>query len=537
MRDFCVIIPAVKKNVAFTDDLVRKLGGRSLIQRAIDKALELASARDVYVVTDSEEIRLVAERSATQSFFDPRLRFSGPDLVPQLKGFLATMSGGYRDLMVIHPYAPLVSSGKIRDAYAKFRAGGSDVLLAVKEERHRVFRTTDTSLRDLMHDDRMQRVFTEIRAFQIMKATVARGQVRQPRLSPYFLDDDAIEIASYRDWWICEKLLFRKRIVFRVIGNSTVGMGHIFRALTMAHEITDHEVIFVCDKDSRMAAVKLASYDYRLEVFSRGAITAGIIALAPDLVVNDMLATDTAYMRRLQSRGIPVANFEDLGPGAAVADIVINELYDYPVIDGTNILWGHPYFFVRDEFESATPHRFRQKVGALLITFGGTDSSDFTRKTLAVVAKYCAAQGIRIYIVTGEGYAHRTAIERLLAAPGYTHVEYTFATGVMSSIMEKTDIAICSNGRTVYELARMNIPSIILAHHARENTHRFACAENGFVNLGLYRAGKTEKQVGIALARLVEDNAHRRELFDRVRRFQFRGNKQKVLRLLLGLLK
>ena len=38
-----VIIPAVKKNVAFYDDLIKKMAGQSLIERAINKAKEIGA--------------------------------------------------------------------------------------------------------------------------------------------------------------------------------------------------------------------------------------------------------------------------------------------------------------------------------------------------------------------------------------------------------------------------------------------------------------------------------------------------------------
>jgi hypothetical protein len=82
----------------------------------------------------------------------------------------------------------------------------------------------------------------------------------------------------------------------------------------------------------------------------------------------------------------------------------------------------------------------------------------------------------------------------------------------------------------------MNIPALVIAQHARENTHRFAAAANGFVNLGRYRRGATERALLRALRRLCENRAARRVLYQRVRRFQFRPNKRRVVKLVLGLL-
>ena len=51
--------------------------------------------------------------------------------------------------------------------------------------------------------------------------------------------------------------------------------------------------------------------------------------------------------------------------------------------------------------------------------------------------------------------------------------------------MQQADIAFSSAGRTIYELALLGLPSVILAQNEREMTHFFADDKNGFVNLGL----------------------------------------------------
>ena len=60
-------------------------------------------------------------------------------------------------------------------------------------------------------------------------------------------------------------------------------------------------------------------------------------------------------------------NFEDFGTGATEANLTINEMFDKPVLEGTNILWGKRFYFVRDEFNDAKPHSFKSKIESLLI--------------------------------------------------------------------------------------------------------------------------------------------------------------------------
>ena len=102
--------------------------------------------------------------------------------------------------------------------------------------------------------------------------------------------------------------------------------------------------------------------------------------------------------------------------------------------------------------------------------------------------------------------------------------------------MEKTQIAITSNGRTVYELADMNIPSIIISHHEREATHSFATLEKGFLNLGIFDPAKTMPKLIDAFEKLVLDSSYRQLLFLNIKRYSFRKNKQRVLWHILRLL-
>lgn len=536
----CIIIPAVKKNVAFADDLVKNLVGISLIQRAIDKSKAIVPLKNIYVVTDSEEIRLICQRNRVCFYYNKALKLEERDLFTNIKFFTLRIAKKYKDIIILSPYAPLLEAEEVTAAYNRHKKEESDLLLPVKSGYHRIFQLASRrNLRQIVFEQPGDEAFLESRAFQIFRSSlvIEDKSANDIKLIPYELSHDLLEIKTYQDWWVCEKLLNRKKIVFRVVGNETVGMGHIYRALSLAHEITDHEIKFVCDEKSRIAASKLAGYDYWLDTYKEDEIEEAVVALKPDLVINDTLNTEREYIEKLKSTGIKVLNFEDLGGGASFADVTINELYDDPVIPGDNILWGHGYFFLRNEFSLAVPHVFEESVSGLLITFGGTDQNDFTRKTFNAVLPFCAEKNIRIYLVTGEGYGFKNELRRDIKESGYSRVVFTHATGAMSGIMEKTQLAVTSNGRTLFELAHMNIPAIVLSHHPRENTHPFADKKHGFINLGLYENGKTETLIIKELTRLVLDNSFRRTLYKRTTAFNFSGeNKKRVVDRILELL-
>lgn len=535
-HELCVLIPAVKKNVAFPDDLIKRLAGVSLIQRAVNTGLNLVEPDHVYVITDSQEISLISERAGVNHFYKQELRLSGTDILKDLRLFILKLYKKYTRVMILHPYVPLLPVQIIRSAYDHFTRNGYQVMLTVKKQRHRTFNGSSSNLSKAVFSDDVDYILNEVKAFLIFNSDLIKTDPENITIHPFILDENTIEINSYQDWWVCEKLLLRKRIIFRIIGNKQVGMGHVYRALTLAHEISDHEIIFVCEDHDSVAISQVAGNDYLLRVFSTEQVEDEIINLKPDLVVNDILDTENLYIEKLKAAGISVVNFEDLGSGVGLADLAFNELYDEPVVAGEKIRWGHEYYFLRDEFIDAKPRPAGNEVRSIIITFGGTDQHNLTMKVLASVVPFCRERGIMIYVVTGAGYPYKNELVDYIDRSGYDRIEFTYATGVISKIMEKSDLAISSNGRTVYELCHMNIPGLIISQHERERTHHFSKPENGFIPLGVYKEGKTEAVAAEALAELVNDRVKRFELFNRMTPFNFAANKPGVVSLIQGLL-
>lgn len=533
-----VIIPAVKKNAAFYDDLIKKIAGQSLIERVINKAKEIANDEHIYILTDSEEICLISRRKGVGYFFEKSLKLFPGTIFENPINFLVTLADDYQTLILLSPYVPLLTTKEIQNALSKYESNQEKFLVSVKNRRSRTFTGNRKTAYEILGGETGQKLLIESMAFQIIDSSLVKNEKLRVdvRTGTYALSNDLIEIQSYQDWWVCEKLLKRKRIVFRVIGDEQNGMGHIQRTLTLAHEITDHEIRFVCDTKSKIAADKLAGYDYWLGVYKPEEIEDKIITLEPDLVINDMLNTTPEYINKLRRNNIGVVNFEDLGAGASLANLTINELYDEPLISGENILWGQDYFFVREEFNDAQPTQFKEKIDSLLLMFGATDPGDYVRKILPLVKDECVKKDIKIYVVTGGGYPFIKELEREIEQISDSKIEYHHAIGVVSPIMEKVQVAISSNGRTAYELAHMNIPSIILSHHKRENTHKFTKDENGFIPIGIYGGKEIEEKVIAAFQRLTEDRDYRKRLFDRIKPFQFTQNKEKVINIIFSVL-
>ena len=534
--DLTVLIPAFKKTVAFQDDLIKKLGGVSLIQRAIDKIIELGVEKiDIHILTDSEEICLIASRNNIHSYLNPKLLWGDSQSLSVLQEQLKQISSSNQYVLLFSPYVPLIDVNIVVRGMNALIASKRDILKPFKLVKKHIFNNENQQLFEVLFGIENESHLIDFKAFTILRSTVFKNNKEAiPTILKWPIDNDLIEIESYHDWWICEKLINKKRIIFRIIGNEIVGTGHIFRALSLAHEITDHEIIFVSDTNNITAVNKLAGYDYRLEITSPNKILDCIINLKPDLVINDILSTKVQDVLPLRKLGVKVVNFEDLGVGAKLSNLTINELYDEPEFISKNTLWGHKYFFVRDEFNNAKVNRFKKQVDSILILFGGTDQHNLTSEVYQAIKDFCGMRDVQINIVVGAGYKYFHQLQN--EVKNESNVMLTNSTGVISKIMEESQIAIASNGRTIYELAHMNIPAIVISQHEREDTHSFSCQNNGFVSVGVYKKNRTINEVKKHLEKILDDEVFRKKLFEGAKKFRFTNNKHKVVKKLLELL-
>jgi len=533
LRERCIIIPAVKKAAVIPDQLVKKLAGITLIQRAINTAKEMVRTPDIHVLTDSEEISLICMRNHVKYHHDKTLRFCSPDILRELKPYIETVAAQYENIIIYRASSPLVDHCDIEKGYHDFLEQCADILVTLKSQEQRLWRECNNHPDQLIYDESTESVLIEIKSFIILKSSVLKAELSNHRIIPYDLGDKGIEICGYQDWWICEKLLQQKRILFVVTGYPAVGLGHVYRALTLAHEISDHRIQFLCTRESELAVHRIAEKDYDTKLQTTELLE-DVLSLHPDLVINDILDTDADYVQGLKNKGTKVANFEDSGSGAIFADYVVNALFPYQDGLPENCLYGPDYFCLRDEFLGVHRSRFRRIPKNVLITFGGTDPNDFTMQTLLSLQEICTNRNMMIFVVTGPGYFHKEKLESYLNSFDKCTIEYIHQTGMMSAIMQKADIAICSAGRTVYELAHMRIPAIVLAQHEREHTHTFARSNNGFEYLGVMNPFDPVRLKEKFFSLL--DTDHRHKLYRRMNRFRFSRNKNRVIKKILSLL-
>ena len=519
------------------------MNGQPLIAYAIQTALECSLVTDVVLTSDDDEILTCGEAyGALPLKRRSELALDTVTLDPVVYDALLYMehrtNNHYDAVVTLQPTSPTLKASTLEEALRSFLTGEFDTIISVVNKPHLAWAEQDGRYFAL-YETRLNRQqlpphYMETGAFLISGRTCITAESRIGRRMRAWVisNEEAIDIDDASDWQICENLLSRKRIVLRAHGHRNIGMGHIYHALTLYYNLTGHEVMFVTSSAFSEGVSKLQSCFVPLTLLDTDQEFFSFLeAYKPDIVVNDCLDTTAEYIQEVKSRCPRVVTIEDQGEGAELADVVINALYDEDIPCTINAYYGQKYACLRDEFVIATPSPFRQEVENVLILFGGTDPSDLTSLLYQTVSEIGEQYpSITFTFLTGFGY---DAVAHGVTTQKDKHIYVVNDAKHVSDYMHDADLAVTSQGRTLYELATMGVPAIVMAQNKREQLHHFANMQNGFLNIGLGQEVQSDT-LKRTLDWLIRTPQIRSEMRTLMLSHNLKGGIKRVLKLILG---
>jgi CMP-N-acetylneuraminic acid synthetase len=486
-----LIIPARGDSKGIPRKNIRNLSGHPLIFYSIETALHSKYNLDVYVSSDDDEILHISKSIGAKIHKrSPKLSSDKMTLDPVIYNAYLEISSNnqckYDYVITLQATSPILKSKTLDQAIEKMISSDFDTMISAAEDTHLSWEKKNDCFipkyEKRLNRQELKSSYKETGGFVISKSEFVTNNSRFGKKIDLFVlqDGENIDIDDYDDWSICEYYLKRKKILFVVTGNNEFGLGHVYNSLIIANDITSHDLNFLVDKDSELGCNKIKSKNYDVRIQKSDNLIDDVLEFNPDIVINDRLNNSTKYMRELNKNGIKMINFEDDGEGSILADMTINAIYSSKYFQ-QNHYYGYQYYLLRDEFFVRKPlksNNINTKVKKVLVTFGGTDPCNLTYKVLDSIYEYCIQKGIVIDVVTGMGY---NEIDSLISFDGiniYKDVKN------ISDFMISSDIIFSAIGRTIYEIASLGIPAILLAQNSRELNHTFGYGENGFINLG-----------------------------------------------------
>jgi UDP-2,4-diacetamido-2,4,6-trideoxy-beta-L-altropyranose hydrolase len=242
-------------------------------------------------------------------------------------------------------------------------------------------------------------------------------------------------------------------------------------------------------------------------------------AVHPSWIVVDGYHFDVEYLRHARSGGSRILVIDDMASLAAYpVEVVVNQnahadQLTYPAMPGTRLLRGPDYVLLRTEFRAKAPRRGRTgDVDRVLVTLGGADPFCVTEVVVAALGR--SRSPIRATIVVGASNARATEITAAAAEIG-PELRVVRAANDMRKLMAAADLAISTAGTTVWELAYMGVPALLIEGGTAE---RLLAA--GLARIGLFeeigRAGELDAgAVATALERRIKDRDWRAVMSER----------------------
>lgn len=538
-----IVIPARGGSKRIPRKNVRLMCGRPLIYFALQNAKSLKEYMevDIAVSTDDEELGGIVSKLGVNVIARPKeLATDRVTLDPVINHALLEMENmnhvKYDTVITMQATSPTLKPETLRSAIEFFHHAAYDTIISAMNNPHLSWREENgviiKNYEKRLNSQELPKNYVETGGFLITKRECVseQGRIGQ-KVSIYEISvDEAVDIDTEADWIVAESILRRKKIIFRTVGKQQLGMGHIYRCLTFAYKLTGHQFLFVIDEDSEMGIKKVQESFFPVKIVKNDSeFEQLLIAYEPDILVNDILDTTEEYMKMVTKHAQRVVNFEDIGAGAKYADAVINALYERGE-KLHNEYYGSKYFCIRDEFLEEVPKEFSETVENIMIIFGGADPSDLTARLYEICKTlHTKYPSVQFHFITGFAYENKNKIATDEENNIFIHNDVKR----VSAYMSKMDLAITSQGRTVYELASMGVPAIVLAQNKREAEHVFAGIQNGFINLGI--GSEQDATTIIQTTRwLIDTPKVRKEMRNLQLAKEFHKGQQRVIRLILG---
>lgn len=272
-------------------------------------------------------------------------------------------------------------------------------------------------------------------------------------------------------------------------GGKNIGFGHITRCVSLCQAFAEKGITaeFVINGDDTVVDL-LKNEKYLLFDWIKNKNKLLEIAKGVEIIIVDSYQADISFYNDISKLvKIPVyiddtkrLNYPE---GIVVNGSICAEELAYPGKEGIVYLLGHKYISLRKEFWKVSEKYINKNISSVLITFGGDDRRDMTPKILKFLnEKY--PEFIK-NVVIGKGFDNLQEIEHLKDRK--TNLIYYPDVETTKEIIFESDIAVSAGGQTLYELARIGVPTIGICFAENQKLNLEGWQKKGFVEyIGRY---------------------------------------------------
>lgn len=211
-------------------------------------------------------------------------------------------------------------------------------------------------------------------------------------------------------------MLNPKKIILRADGNSSTGLGHMYRMFAVAEfYANDYEIIFVTNINSTQNIIPseylIITIPENISLSEEPNWLSNKFPPNKNQLILDGYQFDSKYQKKIKDLGFTFIYIDDLEKGIQHANIVINHSPNtnkkrYKSNSQTNYALGTNFAILRPSFlKVAKENREFKSIKEVFICFGGADPFDLSFKAvLACLELNCFE---KIHVVLGGAYKHK----------------------------------------------------------------------------------------------------------------------------------
>lgn len=295
-------------------------------------------------------------------------------------------------------------------------------------------------------------------------------------------------------------------VVFRVDGDSSIGLGHLMRCLALAQGLVAQKirVIFAVQPSSVVHCESRIDWAGEIHCVPVSVTEPTFLrTLCTDVdaqwLILDGYQFDASYRELLGVNRFNVGMFDDgqLGQDKAVdaeLALVINwassaETLPYQTYaPNAHICAGELYRVLRPEFLLSVMKPYHQR-NDLLIMFGGSDPSHLT---LPLLQRFEASEiRLPITIVTGGGYQHLSALKECISKTKLAITHHHDCQHV-AELFRQARMAISAAGSSQFELLACATPSLLVVTADNQKFASEGASKQGWCHVVEYETVNAE---------------------------------------------
>jgi UDP-2,4-diacetamido-2,4,6-trideoxy-beta-L-altropyranose hydrolase len=308
------------------------------------------------------------------------------------------------------------------------------------------------------------------------------------------------------------------KTVFRTNGGKNIGLGHIYRCLSLAKAIKNEnekvEITFISNKESS-EIIKKNNYKFiGSNKFDEDDIRQ-IKKQKPDIIIFDSYLADDEYLNQLKEIAKLII-FDDNNDiyNSEIPDRIINGNIHAKKLNYSNKekhFLGPNYLVMREEYwyDNEKTEKSDQKE-SLMITTGGADFNRIMIKFIQSLKELKMNKKIIIGPVYGEEYIQQLEKE----IKNDKNYELIYKPKSLKKNIESSDYVLTAAGSTIYEILTLNKTPIIYTLADNQKLIAKELENYGVFNIGYYNEIKYSELKKEIEGIIKEENTKTKELFN-----------------------